>query len=119
MRLVKGKHFIVPQCGREAVISWLAGVAALSESRNRGGERQALKSIHGTISDRFILGAVSVALRFCRPFLKGEEKHMKRLDPSYYLHNTFRVGDANSERSLAGRREAVQDKTARKFLVPR
>eukprot|EP00803_Ostreobium_quekettii_P001409 evm.model.scf_992.6 EVM.evm.TU.scf_992.6 scf_992:30174-39528(+) len=119
MRLVKAKNSIVPQCGREAVMSWLAAVATLGESRTRGGERQAVQSVMGTQSDGFMLGALSVALRFCRPFMKGEEKFMQRLDPMYYLTNPFRVGGANFERSLAGRRQAVGSREKTKFLAPR
>ena len=38
--------------------------------------------VHGS-SDRFALGAASVGLQLCRPFLAGEAKHMAFLRPDY------------------------------------
>lgn len=45
-------------------------MSALKKSFVIGGERQALKKSAKTLSDGFTLGALSAALRFCRPFLK-------------------------------------------------
>ncbi len=41
-------------------------------------------------SDRFALGAAALGLRLCRPFLTGEPKHMRHLEPSYYTTSAYR-----------------------------
>ncbi len=41
-------------------------------------------------SDRLAVGATAVCLRFCRPFLGGDDKFMARLDPAFYHQQAFR-----------------------------
>jgi ubiquitin-protein ligase len=57
--------------GREAVVAWLAAAAASNEDRARVGERAALRTLGLSCDDGFALSLTSVALRFCRPFVRG------------------------------------------------
>ena len=41
-------------------------------------------------SDGLAVGTSALCLRFCRPFLGGEEKFMARLDPRFYRQQAFR-----------------------------
>lgn len=41
-------------------------------------------------SDGLAVGTSALCLRFCRPFLGGEEKFMARLDPGFYSQQAFR-----------------------------
>lgn len=78
---------------REAVLAWVAAAAGTSTVRTSGGEtkgaveKQPLK--HGS-SDGFNLGLLGLCLLFCKPFLGGEQKHLDRLDVSYYTEHADR-----------------------------
>ena len=41
-------------------------------------------------SDGLAVGTSALCLRFCRPFLGGEDKFMSRLDPAFYRQQAFR-----------------------------
>ena len=41
-------------------------------------------------SDGLAVGTSALCLRFCRPFLGGEEKFMARLDPGFYRRQAFK-----------------------------
>lgn len=41
-------------------------------------------------SDRFALGAAAVGLQLCRPFLAGDAKHTRHLEPEYLAANPHR-----------------------------
>ncbi|GMH45929.1 hypothetical protein BSKO_13893 [Bryopsis sp. KO-2023] len=118
MRVVKCKHPRGPQIGREAVLTWLSAVATMAETRTKGGERQSLLKSGGTSSDAYTLGALSVALRFCRPFLKGEEKFLQRLDARFYENEKHRFGGKIRDRALAGQNNASTSQKGEKWFSP-
>jgi len=78
---------------KEAVLAWISAAAGTSTVRTSGGEskgaieRAPLK--HGS-SDAFSLGLLGLCLLFCKPFLGGEQKHLDRLDVSYYSQYAYR-----------------------------
>lgn len=41
-------------------------------------------------SDGLAVGTSALCLRFCRPFLGGEDNFMARLDPDFYRQQAFR-----------------------------
>lgn len=52
-------------------------------------------------SDRFALGAAALGLRLCRPFLTGEPKHMRHLEPSYYSTSAYRCDHHRRRRAAS------------------
>jgi len=78
---------------KEAVLAWISAAAGTSTVRTSGGEskgaieRAPLK--HGS-SDAFSLGLLGLCLLFCKPLLGGEQKHLDRLDVSYYSQYAYR-----------------------------
>lgn len=80
-------------CPSPSRASLPAGLWALSTS---GVPRVQVRGVLGLeqlvlgSSDRFALGAAALGLRLCRPFLTGEPKHMRHLEPSYYSTSAYR-----------------------------
>ena len=68
-------------------------IAGTSTVRTSGGESKgAIEKAplkHGS-SDAFSLGLLGLCLLFCKPFLGSEQKHLDRLDVSYYSQNAYR-----------------------------
>ncbi|DBA74342.1 hypothetical protein WJX77_011104 [Trebouxia sp. C0004] len=105
-RLVKLKGTEPAGVAKEAVVAWISAAAGTSTVRTSGGEskgaieRAPLK--HGS-SDAFSLGLLGLCLLFCKPFLGGEQKHLDRLDISYYSQFAYRLPEVAAAQTLAGR----------------
>ncbi|KAK9823993.1 hypothetical protein WJX72_006841 [[Myrmecia] bisecta] len=107
--------------GREAVLAWLAALAGANEVRAEAGEgRNVLNgaAIMKGASDRVMVGATATCLRFCKPFLGGQAKHLVHLDPKYYATQAHRVGSAYRDTTLAGRDAPPAEFSGRPFLSP-
>ena len=98
--------------GREAVLAWCAAAAGALASRAAGGDKGALEpaAVVGAASDAFGLGAATLALRLCRPFLGGGDKWLPRLGGGDFYGSP--VGRARApglarEPTLAGRGAAA------------
>ncbi|KAK9839472.1 hypothetical protein WJX81_004216 [Elliptochloris bilobata] len=104
---------------REAVLAYLWALVGLNERRTAGGEKGVLnREATSGCSDGLAVGATALCLRFCRPFLGGEDKFMARLDPAFYRQQAFRLGGANKEATLAGRGEEDEAETAAPAGLP-
>ena len=79
--------------GREAFLAWLWAAAGACEARCAGGDKGALReglASPTAPSDGSALGLTALALRLCRPFLSGQDKHLARLDPAFYRTEAYR-----------------------------
>ena len=114
-----------PSAPREALLAWLAAAAGGLSSRASGGDKGALDvaALEGGASDSFALGVVSLALRFCRPFLDPSDKTLAHLDPAYYTTAApYRLPGVDREARLDGNRPAAvddEDGTALPSSTPR
>jgi hypothetical protein len=96
--------------GREAVPAWLAAVSAANLPRAAAGSYldrvlHHRRAVFDSSSDGFLVGALAVALRSCRPFMASADKMqaaLAHLDPSFYSTQAHRVVGAREERALGG-----------------
>lgn len=125
-RLATMKPADCPLRGRELIPAWLAAAAGSNAGRAEAGSYidRVLSHRQATFysaSDGFMVGALEVGLRFCRPFLDKPDKKqgaLQHLDPSFYLKQHHRLAGGSRERSLAGVMPPEPSATDYPFVSP-